>query len=466
MKRITIKFILLFILFYRFSANAEVPQLPVDWYSGPEDTPASTSVGNDFLPTMPWAKKDKTEKLIKSIYETNLSVMDQTPEKKNTTAPVTTIPNWTPWHLETFTTELSVVGSGLIGVLTGKGTATAQAYWRKHRPPETKPARMLPEEEPSSIPTLNIENVTSESSITTQIEPMIKAALATKKIQNETAFRKNTETAAVEFFNLVNGIQDEPSSRWWVSGFRIEFTVSASGVLTPAVPVATVGGDVRLRFDWRRLSRTQAPRLMQNKLAKNFSGVLGFSGSQSKLQGDLQDLVFRLSEDLNSAVDEDLKNKGFKPYIFRFGLTFTAAGNVGIAKSSASALAGIVLNADVNDPARSFVSSKHDGDILLIEKNPSEEHLQFASNNLVPVSVESNKAKAVYKLNRENLKKGLRKAVKMGNFFISAGQKANSKKWKLYQMKLGVEFSITGSVALVKYSGTSTAEFGFYNMKF
>src|SRR3990167_412076 len=45
--------------------------------------------------------------------------------------------DWTPWHLEYFTTDLAVTVQGLIGVLTIKGTPSVQAFWRRQgqKPP-------------------------------------------------------------------------------------------------------------------------------------------------------------------------------------------------------------------------------------------------------------------------------------------------------------------------------------------
>lgn len=462
MNRFKVKIILALIFFVQLAAHAEVPQLPEDWYTNPEDAESWAAPG--FFPTLPWTKKAKMEKMVKSIYEVNRTAVENASEKQSFATPLNPIPNWTPWHLEAFTTELSVMSSGLIGVLTGKGTATAQAYWRKREriSGNTKP---LIEEEANSLPTLNMDNVDDSKTLQTEIEPMVKSALATGKIKDETVFRRNMESAATEFFNMVNGIQDNPGSQWWVSGMRIEFSVSASGQLTPAVPVVSVGGDVRVRFDWRRLARKNTNRLL--KTSNSSLSFLGFAGSRNKLQGKLQDLVNSLSDDLSMTFNEKFKTKGFKPYGFRLAIGFSASGNVGIAKSSAAAVASIAFSADASDPAKAVVKLASDTNpVLLIEKNPSEKHLQFAANNLIPYSLEANKTRAVYSLDRNNFRKGLRKAVKMANFFVTAGNNAGSKKWKLYQMKTGFEFSLTGTVGLVKYSGSSSAEMAFYNMNF
>lgn len=461
MNRFKVKIVLAIIFFLQLSAHAEVPQLPEDWYVNPED--AETWAAPGFFPTLPWTKKAKIEKMVKSIYEVNRRAVENASDKQSFATPLNPIPNWIPWHLEAFTTELSVMSSGLIGVLTGKGTATAQAYWRKHGGISgTKP---LIEEEFNSVPTLSVDNVDDPKMLQTEIEPMIKSALATGKIKDETVFRRNIGLAATEFFNMVNGIQDSPGSRWWVSGMRIEFSVSASGKLTPAVPVVSVGGDVRVRFDWRRLARKNINRLL--KTSNSSFAFLGFPGSRNKLQGKLQDLVNSLSEDLSMTFDEKFKTKGFKPYGFRLAIGFSSSGNVGIAKSSAAAVASIAFSTDTSDPAKSIVKlASETNPVLLIEKNPSERHLQFAKNNLIPYTLEANKTRAVYSLDRNNFRKGLRKAVKMSNFFVSAGNKAGSNKWRLHQMKTAFEFSLTGTVGLVKFSGSSSAEMAFYNMNF
>lgn len=466
MNKLVVKFILIISVSFQISAYAEAPQLPEDWYQNPEDNSADAS--HSFFPTLPWTKKGKMEKLVKSIYEVNLSSVELTSEKQSSlTENQNKIPNWTPWHLEAFTTELSVVGSGLIGILTGKGTATAMAYWRRHGANVVSSPKSMIDSETDSLPTANIETVYDEKSLKKEIEPIIRSALGTGKIKDEFSFRQNVELAAVDFFNLVNGLRVAPGFKWWVSGARIEFSVSASGKLTAAAPLASVGGDVRVRFDWKRLAQKNGKKVVRFRSAR--SEAFGFAAHQfsNKLQGNLQDLVTNLAEDLSLSFEDDFEMKGFKPYAFRVGLGFSASGDVGVAKSSASSVISLSFSQDVRDPAKAavrFVS--HSSPLLLIEEKPSESHLQFAANNFIPVTLEANRAHAVYSVDRENFRKGLRKAVKMSNFFISAGKKARSEKWRLYQMKTGLEFSITGSVGLAKYSGVSTAEIAFYNMNF
>lgn len=468
MSQIIVKIALLITCLIHSSAQAEVPQLPEDWYVAPEDASTNATAPSFFF-TLPWTKQGKMERLVKSILEVNRSSVELASGRRSYVAPVkNTMPNWTPWHLEAFTTELSVVGSGLIGILTGKGTATTLAYWRKK--PEPKVAtknQPLVDNEIDSLPTLNAENVYDDKSLKNEIEPMVRAALSTGKIKDEASFRQNAEMAAGEFFNLVSGLQVDPGFKWWVSGVRIEFSVSASGKLTPAVPLATVGGDVRVRFDWKRLARKNASGAL--KLRNTSAGVFGITGSQSQsdLQRNLQSLVAILAQDLSATFDDGFDSKGFRPYSFRVGLGFSASGNIGVAKSSATAIASVAFSRDVRDPAQPVARLVSDSDpLLLIEQNPSESHLLYATNNLIPFSLEGNRSRAVYSIDRGNFRKGLRKAVKMANFFVAAGSKVGSRKWNLYQIKTGFEFSITGDIGLVKYSGVTTAEMAFYNMNF
>ncbi|MGZ3774777.1 MAG: hypothetical protein ACXVCY_13210 [Pseudobdellovibrionaceae bacterium] len=453
MNQIFAKLILVLIFLAQVSAQAEVPQIPEDWYTNPEDGTAKVTAS--FFPTLPWSKKGKMENLVKSIFEVNRSSVETAMDKQTTPATgSSTIPNWTPWHLESFTTELSVVSSGLIGVLTGKGTATALAYWRRAAEKTAAPKNFA-ENENDSVPTLAAENISDDSSLKKEMEPIIKSALATGKIKDEGSFRRNMESAAVDFYNLVTGLEQTQDLKWFVSGFRVEFSVSASGTLTPAVPITSVGGDVRVRFDWKRLAH------------KNQSAKFAFSKTQNKLQLSLQDLVTNLAQDFGAAFDEDSQMKGFKPYLLRIGLGFTASGTVGVAKSSASAVAYLTLSQNVKDPASSVVRLVPSAaPLLLIEQNPSQAHLDFAANNFIPVATDAKRAQAVYSIDRGNFRKGLKKAIKMSHFFVAAGSKADSKKWKLYQMKTSFEFSITGTVGLVKYGGASSADMAFYNMNF
>lgn len=441
---------------FSFFAQAENTNLPQEWYINPEDQEE-----HQLQPMLklPWTKKAKMEKLVKTIYQTNRASVEGASKNKSTVTGNKDIPNWTPWHLEAFTTELAVMNSGLIGVLTGKGTATVQAYWRKQEPKTTKSieekhSTMLFEEN-DAFDSLNAEEISNEDSFTRELEPIIKSVLSTKKVKDELAFRRNIETAAHDFMDLINSFQTETKSKWWVSGVRLEFSVSASGKLVPAAPVVSVGGDVRVRFSWKRIKQ-------KNSIAK-----LTPRQVKSPLQNKIQNFVTTLTRDLDEALDENLD--GFKPYAFRIGLGFTASGNVGIAKSSASAIASVSFATDVKAPvvrSKPMDASAAISPLLLVENKPSDRHIQFATNNAIPFSLEKNNARAVFTIDNGKFKNGLKKAVKMASLFVKAGKSASSAKWKLYQIKTGFDLSITGDVGLAKYGGVTSAELAFYNIEF
>jgi hypothetical protein len=296
---------------------------------------------------------------------------------------------------------------------------------------------------------------------------MIKASLSTGKIKDEFEFRKNVEQAATEFYTLTNKVDTNPGLGWWISGLRFDLIVAASGKLAPA-PVISVGGEVRLRFDWKRISRNKPVFALSNKTTG--SGL--FLGDFSKTQSEFQKFILSMSTDLDQAFSANYSTKGFKPYNLRVGLGFSASGNVGVAKASATAFAQVNFSRDqqapkINPRNLSLTTAQlAQSPLFIIEQNPNENHIQYAKSNQISFEMNADKTVASYQVEHEKFRKGLMKAVKMGRFFASAGNKADSAKWKLYQLKTSFDLSISGTAIFTTFSGIKTAEMSFYNMNF
>ncbi|MGZ3789780.1 MAG: hypothetical protein ACXVLQ_14720 [Bacteriovorax sp.] len=436
-----------------FSAYAEVPRVDPEWIN-PEDRIHSESL-------IPWGASAKLDKMVTGIFSSMRESIEAGPKKESDLISNPKMPNWTPWHLEVFTTELSVLNSGPLGLLTGKGSPTAIAYWRRQgaKPANFNKNKEFADSEVHSVPTANLDEVYDENSLQAELAPMINAAMATGKIKDEAAFRSNLTLAALDFYKLANAVNTNPGMNWWVSALRFDLIVAASGKLVPApLPLSTVGGEVRIRFDWKRLMKKTPAKA-------NF-----LSSDLDKAQESFVTLVSSISQDLEQAMTDKLEKKGLQPYTMRIGLGFSAGGNVGIAKSSAQAVAQIYFSRDQQAPKvyprNNFVAKFVDSYPLIEDIN--ESHLKYAKDHQIAFTVDSDsdQAKAIYQVNRKQFQNGLKKAFKMASFFAKAGQKAESNKWKLYQMKTGLDLSLAGTTGVVTLTGSTTAELAFYNMNF
>ena len=252
------------------------PQLPHDWYQLPEDvsSPERLSIKEDTS-----EDPGKLAPVIEKIFDTTGKSVDRAIP-----------PQQTPWHLEYFTTDLSVTAQGLLGLLTLKGTPAIQAFWRHQAAP---PAQ--------SLDTSYDGMVTQFQAGDNPVEPLIQAVLATGKFKKPGLLRRHLQDAATQFQAFVEVLEHSSGSSWWVSGFRVDLLVDASGTLLPVG--TTVGGDLRLRFEWKR-SLTMYP----------------VSRSVSPDQVSLRQFVSSMEHSLEDVSAEASDPKGFEAYTFRVGI--------------------------------------------------------------------------------------------------------------------------------------------------
>jgi hypothetical protein len=454
-------------------ANNNQPenQLPKDWVLNPEDQ-AQPSFETQGLFTA--IREKLLTGVLGRIFNANIDVVDSIPEQKPMSFPGTRrepLRDETPWHLEAFTTELAVYASGLVGALTLKGQPAVQVYWKKQGPkPTPQPLAINPNQDEDVI-TYNLSEDVSDESLVKELEPMVKAALVSGKISDEADFRGQVTQAAKEFRFLVSGLNTTSATQWWLSTFRFDLIVGASGKLLPA-PVLTTGGDLRLRFDWARMKRSVPSHIHALKP----SGPYILTNYLDKARQDLQDFMVGMEKDLDYAFAATPVTEGLKAYGFKIALGITAKGNLGAVKGSASAFGHLVFSNPVKAPKTypmpkaNLLAMDAEADQLpplyIIERNAPEHHIQYATTNMIPHKIDDNKD-AYFKVDRKAFRKGLMKAVKIGQWFAKTGKKAAEKrKWKMYQLKSSFDLSISGNIELVSIGGTVSAEMSFYNMNF
>jgi|GEM_PF-3007326 len=424
-------------------------RLPLDWVTLPEDAdpnaPADKAVVGLY----------DTALVLERIFDLNAAVLDGlpevSPESKEAARNHPRPKDWTPWHLEVFSTDLAVTGRGLIGVLTVKGTAAVQAFWRKQGvKPITKPAGLNDErDEFGTGAELALGTSDTPTEVAASIEPLIRAALAGGKIKDEKTFRASLVSTALDLHSIVQSLEANAGSQWWASGFRFELSVAASGKVSV---FRSAGADVRFRLEWRRIM----------KAGKQAVSTPVMTSEVARFGENLKAFATALELDLEAISGNALEKKGFRAHTFRVGIGATASGSIGIGKDSASTFGHINFSRAAKKPVvyphRKIAG---EGSILLIQSRPSEKHLEFARANQIEV-VEQ----VAYRVDRERMRKGLRKALRIGAFFAERGAVPQSKGWHIYEMKTGFDTSVVGDVGLAKLGGLAAFDIGFYNENF
>lgn len=435
--------------------------IPQDWFVAPEDSvqsqPKQTHDRKEF------------ETLLDHIFEADgqaLEGVTNLEEVVNAT-PVSRPSDWTPWHAEFFMTDLGVTASGTLGVLGLKGNPAVSLIWRQQNEKVNKPT-LVPTESPSQDQAgtaIELTDDTTQSGVNNQVDSAVKAVLATGKVKDEAPLRKNLNSTVQRFQALTAAMDSLPDSLWWPSRFRLDVTIDASGNV---LPFLSIGGDVKVRLDWHRLKH-------QSHLGNHVRNVSAFD---KKLQSNLERFIATTAMDLEELADSSNAPKGFKAYGFRVGLGFTASGNIGIVKSSASVLGQIYFSRDVKKPLPrpvkeigQAIASDLPDSILLIETKPTTEHLKFAGESLSSYeSITDDQGdqldQVAYKIDRAKFREGLRKALVMSGSFTQRASTRSVRRWKPWELRTSFDMSITGSLAFATIGGLGTAEIQFYNQSF
>ncbi len=372
--------------------------------------------------------------------------------------------DWVPWRAEYFMTDLSITASGLAGVLSLKGTATNRLFWRRQGPSEKKALDFelqTDEDFANQEPVIMVQEDASANVMVKQLEPAIHAAVTTGKIKDTPELRKNMLQAAQEFQAIASAI---PSTNeelpWWVSRFRLDFTVDAAGRVEP---VGMVGGEARFRFEWHRIRRTQ----------KTLLPMAAMTERQLRIRKSLQDFVTATATDLEDAFGGHSKS-GFQAHQMRMGIGITVKGNIGVVKGAAGVVGQIYFTRHVERPKLRPPTTQYatvEPTIFVIERNPSQDTLNFAVKN--NISLETNSVsggsifeEAVYKLDRKVFRKGIMKAAKISKFFADRVHKVKPGAWKVYELRTAFDASISGGLDVVTLVGSVTAQISMFNQNF
>ncbi|MCC7442968.1 MAG: hypothetical protein IT285_15150 [Bdellovibrionales bacterium] len=318
-----------------------------------------------------------------------------------------------PWHLEAFTTEIGVSASGKIGVLSVKATPAVQVYWRK------KPQTTGREE----------AELVDEAAAPADIDASIDGAVALARGEgfqgDEGALRARLREFASEAESGLRAAEAGLPGGWWVSGFRLDLSVDASGV----VNVVTVGGDVRLRLEWKRLEASR--RTGESMAAPRSAWALG-----------LAEVSRVLAEELARAEEESEIPTGLTATSLRVGVGMNAKGSVGVVKAGGTALAHLNFS---RDPSRSGIGNAPvSGAVLSLLLNPA----------IHPDAIQ---------VPRERFRKGLAKAFRMSGYFAERALRSESTRWGLWQVKTGLDLSVGGDIGVVAASGLVSMEIAMQN---
>lgn len=317
------------------------------------------------------------------------------------------------WKLDGYKTDLSISKSGLFGVGALKAKKAVELNWARKSNKEAK-------SESSSIKNIELNDEMTLEEMKAQMEPIITWAVSSKKVNNESRFRKNLHERVEKVFPLMKVLPALEKQGWRASKFRLEASFGVSGEL---LNIVDLGADARVRLEWKRTSTS-------NKLAE-----------LNKSELKLVKFLSNLAEDLEAGYQKsEIASQSYKFEKFSLGLGTSHKGFWGIGKSKGG-VSGLLFLKRVTK--KNLPISKVDGDI------------DFVSNN------EDKFLGKIFKVKRKRFRKGITKAFSITDWFSQKSEKKNSSKWHVNKIKTAFEISYKGIFGLSTTTGKTKAEIYF-----
>lgn len=354
--------------------------------------------------------------------------------------------DWVPWRLVSIIGELGLSAGGLLGVLAFKGSAGVSVYWNKK---ENKPLSNEIYQE-SEMALLDLSEVKNKNELENELQPMIEGLMATGKISDRQNLKSQLSRIASDFHETALILSRSPEYQWYVSRFRLDLSISGTGTVSQGF---SAGGALRARLEWyrsqKKITPTHSPLFANEKDRK----LIGFIES--------------LSSDLSTLSESESVGVAFDVNQFRIGLGLSIDGDFGVVKGNAQIIGHIYFKkSQLQNPTP-------------LSENPSPLYLMVGSDAM-PSHTYSNQTlmnqfdingdglidESIYKLDRKVFRSGIKKAVKIGQFFGKYAQKVSNEKWKIQKLKTAFDLSVGAGFGLVTISGMVVSEIEFQNKNY
>lgn len=403
--------------------------LPSSWYNLPEDGAALRVSAEEER-----GKEQKAAALIERMLKSNSEALDRV----STTRDTNPVAGRGDWKFSAFMLDLGLSASGVLGVLVAKGEATAQLYWR---PNQT--ARLDEQALDSDPADLSFRGDETRDQIEVKLEPVVRAVMATGDVKDGPALRKNLLDTVLKYQEILQDVAFPAEREWVVSKLRLDFSIDISGKVQPTI---TVGGGLRLRFEWEPTpgTRNVAHRPLADK-------------------EELKKLLTTLSDSMTGLNYAQLTPTHYEVKSLKFGLGIFGEGKFAVVKVGASVMGHLYLAKKAVAHPIVIPQEEMLDTIPLIESGEQPQHVEYADQigvHYTSWSYNGERGK-VFQVPKEAFKKGMEKAVKMSAYLAGRANRSQGKRWELYQIKAEFALSLSGSVGILSLGGTGALEMAF-----
>lgn len=422
-------FLVLMSLFLSLSAAvAGNGKVPLSWYALPEDYPDKT------MDEFDWEDPDDDLKdEVDDIYEAQGDSYDELLRESHLAGKSSNA-----WELWTIRSQLGISAGGSIGVLALKGGIAAEIRWYKK---SYEKDLYETEEAPSDAPAHASFNVlTPEAEIERTLEKIANTAYRAGRIESKTLMLQGMRDAIRYTKSMVHAAPDTSRYAWSPYRFRLKINFAASG---KPVPFVEVGGDVQIRFDWEipPYYKSDAPDMVRTPREE--------IAAQS-----FREVIRSFSDDMGVFVQREPLGGDWGVKNFQIIIGQTASGTVGLAKVSGTVSGRVYFkrNSPMNKSATVYLSPLNENSRFnLIRHDPDQKLQKYAKRKGISYKLDKLNAShsdSIFRIDRNQFRRGLIKAEKIATFFIKRAQKNRQDYWKLKEARTDFKLSLGGSIGV------------------
>ena len=330
------------------------------------------------------------------------------------------------WYLSGFQTSLALGLKGKIGIHSWGGTKTIEIDWKRRAPKKTVSKERASLKNNKNLTgnknTLFFNDKTTDEVINSKINFIITKARNSGRVRNLTKLEGELKRIITSFQLMGESLTSHSFKSWSPVKLRLDLGIKGNGKVVFG-PLIKMGGDLRLRLEWKK----------GKPINKNIVG--SFNKSASSFFKKLEIL-------LNSSLPLAKKKSLYPIDHIEIGLGIGIHGDIGIGKIGGYGI-----------PSIFFKKTSHG-------KGP---YLNGLLERSIPVMIENNRngeknsmgSIIFLNLDEKRIKKGMRKALKFSNKFMSKLNKKieRNSKWEIKKIKTQFKFSSDGSLGPVKISG-------------
>lgn len=295
---------------FLFATQVNAAPIPSDWIAPEVNTTTKSKNQADY---------SLLQKRFDSIMDLHSNVLNTQESKEDK-----------KWKLQSIKTELGVEAEGEIGLLGTGGEAALELVWIKKQDPTRggsgiNKIQTLNEEIDEEVnEVVGIHSQMTNEDLVNELNPIIKIAQKTNKINNINLLRSQLLDYAQKFQEVTKAIEAAGDTRWYAYKYQLELYVNASGKVNP---VMSAGSKFRVRLEWWRLRNQNISKPTNTKLLQNAN------------------FITSIAQDLNNLETVKMDN-GFKLSTAKVGVGLGIEGKIFVAKAKGSVLGAIFFLKD------------------------------------------------------------------------------------------------------------------------